>query len=232
MKTCSEADFQGSERTNCFVVAGALTLVFTAWGRAYVFPERLFHKTSLGHSGHKTHLGFSNLSFNIEMCWFFFLCTYYLEVIRITQNWCRCNGFTGPVHLEQKWERIWTYLNIYLGRRKRWFQILFPLLPHVYQKARGIQQPWHNRASTMCWREGSSKIYSPIHLVQQLRLSSLQFPLWIPPRAVHQCYFIFRVNSMLLLNNIYSSSLTSHPSHFSSISFGIWNIFPFKLIYL
>lgn len=34
--------------------AGALTPLFTALGRAYVFSERLFHKTSLGHSGDKT----------------------------------------------------------------------------------------------------------------------------------------------------------------------------------
>lgn len=45
----------------------------------------------------------------------------------------------------------------------RWFHILFPLLPRTYQKAQGIQQLWHNRAPTLCQREGSSRIYSPIH---------------------------------------------------------------------
>lgn len=90
------------------------------------------------------------------------------------------NYIPQTVHLGKK-ER--GYLNIYPGKRKRWFHILFPLPPGTYHKARGIQQPWHDRAPVLCQKEGSSRIYSPIHLVQQLQPSSLQFPVGIPPGA-------------------------------------------------
>lgn len=161
------------------------------------FPKDYSIKTSLGHFGDKTFLGFPIWVLIFRYVGFL-LCAYYLEVIRVNQNWCRYNDFTGPVHLGGKWERLWTYLNIYPGKRKRWFHNLFLLLPHTYQKAQGIQELWHNGASRVCQREGSSRIYSPIHLVQQLRPSSLQFPVWIPLGAyinaalssgLIQCYY-------------------------------------------
>lgn len=102
----------------------------------------------------------------------------------------------------------------------------------IYQNIPRIQQPRHDRAPVLCQREGSSRTY-PLY-PSKATATIFQFPVscvnssW----SIYQCYFNFRINSMLQLNLIYSSSLTSHPRHFTSISFGIWNIFPFKLIYL